>query len=259
MKAAYQQYVSDKSGVWSEASLRSESQRLNRYFDHIDGDAPRLWAAIQDLSGYSRVTYWTRVSNFWDWGIESAGFASPNPYAEFKKKNPRPFRGQYKRQPCNIPFDILMANIKKEENVALRNKMIQLLEGGLRITESHTLKDGEVLGKGGKVRKVYVPQIDGPMAGPDQYSSLLRACKKLGIKGPHKLRSARLSDMAAGGATMFDLMKFAGWSSPSVAQSYIEARDEKVQALAEKRRQQATTLMGKLKHWARGKILALVG
>ncbi len=258
MKNLYAEYVADKSGVWSEASKRSESQRLNRVMHLIDGDAAKLWAGLESYGGYSRVTYWARVTAFWDWGIAAEKLSPPNQYKEFKKKNPRLFRGQYKKQPCNIPFETLMAGIKLEKNEAVRNKMIQLLEGGLRITESHTLTNGEVIGKGGKRRKVYVPEIAGAMAGPAQYSAVLRACKKLGIKGPHKLRSARLSDMAATGATMFDLMKFAGWSSPSVAQSYIEARDENVQALAEKRRQQVSTTMGKLKQWARGKALALM-
>jgi hypothetical protein len=258
MKEFYGQYVEAKSGVWSESSRRSESQRLNRLWDSIDGDAPKLWDALKDYGAYSRTTYWTRVSNYWDWLIEAGHTQPPNPYAEFKKKNPRPFRGQYKKEPCNIPFETLMEKIQQERNEAVRNKMAQLLEGGLRWTESHTLADGEVIGKGGKRRRVYVPEVDGPLATPSQYSAVLRACKRLGIRGPHKLRSARLSDLADGGANLFELMKFAGWSSPTVAQSYIEARDEKVQALAEKRRKQTESLMGKLKYWARGKVLALV-
>jgi integrase len=248
MKELYQQYCESKANVWSDSSRRSESQRLNRLWPFIDGDAPKLWDALKDYGGYSRVTYWARVSAFWDWAIESGHLQAPNPYADFKKKNPRPFRGQYKKEPCTIPFEQLMDGIRKEKRPEIRNKMIQLLEGGLRWTESHTLSDGEVLGKGGKRRRVYVPESDGPLATPAQYSAVLRACKRLGIKGPHKLRSARLSDLADNGANLFELMKFAGWSNPAVAQSYIEARDEKVQALAEKRRNaKVSGVMGVLK------------
>lgn len=240
MKEKYQEYCQSKKNVWSSASFRSESMRLNKLLHLIDGDAPKLWEAMADYHPNARATYWMRVSAFWNWRIENGQLTEPNPYKVFREKNPRLFRGVYKKDPCTIPFDELMVRISKEPNVAIRNKMIQVLESGMRWTESTTFdkEKGEVVGKGGLVRKIYVPEIDGPIAGPEMYSSVLRACKRIGIKGPHKLRSARLTDMAESGANMFDLMKFAGWKSPAVAQSYIEARDERVKALAERRKNQ---------------------
>ena len=49
-KELYQAYVTDKAGVWSLASSRSEVVRLNKLLPHIDGDAPKLWAVLQDYA-----------------------------------------------------------------------------------------------------------------------------------------------------------------------------------------------------------------
>jgi integrase len=252
VKELYLEYVRSKQGVWSETSSHTEGYRLNRVFHLLDGNAQTLWDGLQDYGAYSRTTLWTRVSAFWDWAIKNGHTPAPNPYAEFRKANIRRFRNCYERKPCNEPFEEMLAKIERVPNEAVRNKLKQLLIGGLRIRESDTLQDGHVIGKGGKRRKVYVPEIDGPMTTIRQYSAVLRACKRhLGVT-PHKLRSCRMSDMADRGANLFELMKFAGWSNPGTAQSYIEARDEKIAKLAEMRK--VETLMGKLKSWARARV-----
>lgn len=250
------------STVWAESSVRSETQRLNKLWDEIDGDPTRLWLAVQRLAPYTRQTYIARVGAFWDWLIENGHQPPPNPYKTWKKKNKRVFMGAYVKRPCKIPFDELMRQIDLVPEERYRNKMKQLLIGGLRVTESDTLKDGEVLGKGNKRRRVYVPEL-GPMVTKKQYSGLLRRCHKyLGVT-PHKLRSARMTDMARRGLKMHDLMEFAGWASPGVAGSYIAANESLIKELAEQRekpqpiveelKKQAVALsvVGKLLGWAR--------
>jgi hypothetical protein len=55
----YTKYIADMAPGWTEASIRSESQRLNRLWEHIDGDANKLWTALQYHGRYSKTTYWT--------------------------------------------------------------------------------------------------------------------------------------------------------------------------------------------------------
>jgi integrase len=250
MRAAYEEYIADKSGVWSPASTRSEAQRLNSVLHLVDGDAPKLWEALKEYGSYSRTTLWTRVSAFWDWGIETKGFAEPNPYKKFREKNARAFRNAYQRNPCKQSYAEIMRKIVTIEDPVLRNTAKVLLVGGLRCCELWTIHDNNqyVIGKGSKKRKVYLPDPLGPIMTKSQYSALLRELKRFGLT-PHKLRHARMTDMVEKGATIFELKKFAGWSNIAVAESYVNARDERLQSLAEQRR--VDGIMAKLLEWAK--------
>ncbi len=235
MKQIYKDYIAYMAPKWSEASVRSESTRLNSLWHVIDGDPQKLWEALKDHGPYCRVTYWGRVSSFWDWRIKKTGLSGPNPYAEFRIENPRCFRGKYTQKPCERTVEELRADIERipDTHADIRDRLLLLLEGGLRKTESFTLTpDGYVLGKGGKTRKAYVTQHGRPMAGPKRYSTMLRICKEYTGVTPHKLRSARLTRVADNGGNMIELMKFAGWSSPGPAASYVNVREERIRKLA---------------------------
>jgi hypothetical protein len=240
MRELYQKYIADKAPAWSPASVRSESIRLNRVLDLIENtkEAPaRVWAALKDHGGYTRVTMWNRIVCFLDWAIEGEHLAAPNHFKVFRDKNPRAFQGQYIRKPSPFRFNEVQERIQRIQDEELRNKALQLFYGGLRFSESYTLTaDGYVTGKGNKIRKTYLPDAlkDAPMMEARRYRALLRQLKKVGISGPHKLRSARMMSLVDQGANPFQLKKFAGWASLATAESYIEARDEDLQRLAAK-------------------------
>lgn len=227
----YRKYIADMAPGWTTASIRSENTRLNRLWEVIDGDAGKLWAALSEHGRYSRATYWTRVSAFMDWCIENGHATGPNPYRVFRKKHKRNFLGAYERRPPKDTMEDAYRRILTIENAAIRNKCLQLLTAGLRWTESFTLEDGYVLGKGNKRRKVYPMPIAGPMAEKSQYGAVLRALKKIGISGPHKLRGIFLSDLVKRKIDSFELQKVAGWSSLATAQSYIHANDDRIAEL----------------------------
>ncbi len=249
----YQQYVAEMASTWAESSVRSESQRLNRVMHLIDGDATKLWEGLQQHGAYSRATLWTRVVAFWDWLIERGDRQPPNPYAVFRKKNKRCFSNVYVRKPCEVSYEDALSRIETIEAEDIRNTCKVLLGAGLRWMEPFTLtQDGYVTGKGGKVRKVYLPDVSGPLAERRRYSAVLRELKKLGLR-PHKLRSIKMTDMVEQGANPFELKKFAGWSSLSTAESYVNARDERIQELAERREVRTSSVVGKLLNWARSK------
>jgi integrase len=238
MREIYQQYIQDKSTAWSPASIRSESLRLNRILHLIENtkEAPsRLWDAMKPYGGYTRVTMWNRVVCFLDWAIENGHATAPNHFKIFRDRNPRAFQNQYIRKPSQLRFKEIVDALNRIPDEELRNKSFQLFYGGMRFSESYTLTpDGYVTGKGNKIRKVYLPEIAGPIAAKSRYRALLRQLKKVGITGPHKLRSARMMSLVDQGANPFQLKKFAGWASLATAESYIEARDEDLQKLAAK-------------------------
>ncbi len=235
MKDLYAEYIKDKAPTWSASSVRSESSRLNGRHELIDGNAARLWDSLKDLQPYARATYWTRVAAFYDWLIENGKRTSPNPYTVFRKRNTQCFRNAYVKRPCQVSMTDIKALLDKipDKYEDIRNKCKQLLAGGLRRTESYTLADGYVTGKGGKVRRAYVPEILGPMAEPSRYSTMLKVLKKYCGITPHKLRSIKLTTMARKPEIKSrDLQEFAGWSSISTAESYVNANHELIAKLA---------------------------
>jgi site-specific recombinase XerD len=243
MKTLYNEYIKEMSSTWSDSSTRSESTRLNKVLEYIDLTQPEdikkdkraavLWDALAEYNANARSTYWTRVVAFYDWCIENEKAKAPNPYRLFRKKNRRCFTNVYERKPCEKTFNEAYQAINKIEKVELRNRALLLLEGGLRHTESHTLKDSYVIGKGGKQRRVYCRPITGPCSTPSQYSSLLRAVKEVLGVGPHKLRSIFANELVRKGANAFELKKAMGWSNLATAESYISANDDTIKKMVE--------------------------
>ncbi len=223
----YPQYLKSMENVWSDSAYRSESCRLNRLWDYIDGNPQKLWDAMADYHPNARATYWTRVTTFYEWCIEEKLLPAPNPYRVWRKKNKRCFQNVYQRRPCKIPYEEAKAKLLCISNEAHRNKALQLLEGGLRFSESFTLKDSFVIGKGNKPRRVYCREIAGPCITPSQYSSFLRTIKGVLGVGPHKLRSIMLSTYYKKTRDPKKLKDLAGWASYGPTDSYVaEFNDE---------------------------------
>ncbi len=233
MEALFKEYVQAMEFSWADSSKRSESNRLNGRYHLIDGDPHKFWESLKELQPYTRTTYWTRLTSFYQWCIENGKVEGPNPYQAFRNKYKKFFKNTYVKRPCKMTYQeakTIILNLPPEYT-DIKNRLLLLLEGALRRTESHTLTDdGYVMGKGGKTRKVYVPKIEGPMSEESRYSTMLRILKPFGIT-PHKLRSIRLTKAAEDGASMAELVEIAGWSGPGPALSYIAARDGKISKL----------------------------
>lgn len=249
MRVLYQEYVQAKASAWSATSSHSEAYRLNRVLDLIDGDPLKLLQGLADreYGSYTKQTIWTRVMAFWEWGIANGKLQEPNPYKEYRKKNPRMFRGAYKRKPCKQTFDDIMVKLKTIPDPVMQNTAIVQMTGGLRFCELFTIHDGQVIGKGNKIRKVYLPNPIGPLIDRKQYSAYLRQLKTFGLT-THHLRHARATHFSESGASVFELRKFMGWSDIKVAESYVNARDERIQMLAKIRTEtKVLGVMGVLK------------
>lgn len=231
MKEIYGKYIEAKKIGWSQASINSESIRLNKVMHVIDGDATKLWTELDArYSRHTRVTVFNRVSCFFDWAIKKQHLAGPNPYAAFREENPRCFQNFYVRKPADMTFLDTKQRIEQIPDMIPRRKCMQLLTTGMRWTESGTLTpDGFVTGKGNKIRQVY-PMVGYAEVIDADYRCVLRWLKKVGIKGPHMLRKIFLTECVRRKMDPFDLQDTAGWASLNTAQSYIAANKENIRA-----------------------------
>lgn len=221
-----EQYLADRRLAWAPSTQRSERHRLMAVAEHLDGNPETLWAALADLKPYARATAWTRVTDFWDWAItEGKVAAAANRYQQFRKKNALQFKNAYTRQVPSINYEEAEARCQQLP-AASRDKALQLLRGGLRFAESATLRDGAVVGKGGKQRRVYVDAVEFNQT----YETFRQHLAVVGLK-PHTLRKLFASKLVAEGANEFDLLQIMGWSSLTTASSYVKTEAPRLAAL----------------------------
>jgi integrase len=212
-------YIESKAGSWELTTAKSETSRLLTLLPFIDGNPETLWTALAAQKPYSRVTAWTRVSSFYDFCMKEGLVSRPNPYVEWRRLNAKRFKNAYTRTPPTMSLDEARERIARIEDEGMRNRAILLLSGGLRFTESATLKGGTVMGKGAKLREVHVQVPSGPMFdGP--YHQFHYALKKVGLK-PHLLRKLAATALVAQGIDQYDLMEAMGWVSIETARSYV--------------------------------------
>lgn len=213
------QYIQTKKNAWAESTQRSERHRLlaiiqacpTFYYSPED-----LWEAIQDRGAYTRCTMWTRAVTFAEFLGEG--------YKELKQwrlDNAKQFKNNYQRNTPEITYGEAKRRILSIPDTGIRSKCLQLLQGGLRYSESLTLSDGRVRGKGGKVRRVYAE----PVQTEPGYNAVYKALKEIGMT-PHMLRKIKATHVAKSGARPEQLCKLFGWNDFNTAQSYIDAGSE---------------------------------
>lgn len=210
------EYIKSKANAWSDSTKTSEYWRLQRFPQNLDEDPQMVWGLLQDLSPYSRKTSWIRLCSFYDWLIEKGYKLGPNKFRQWMKDNARQFKYVYETKTPEIDYQQAKEAIIKIPSEAIRKKCYQLLEGGLRYSES-TKIDGDVcIGKGGKQRTVFVKAVKEQPS----YKSVYKALKKIGLK-PHDLRKIKATYVARKGASVEDLCRIFGWSSLNTAINYL--------------------------------------
>jgi integrase len=220
MKNLIKQYVDSNKLSWSPTTQKSELARLMALAPQLDGDPETLWAALQVYKPYTRITTWTRVVAFWDWCGKKS-----NPYRQWRKTHSRLFKNAYTKERLDITYEEAEKRIETIMDQRIRNTAIDILKSAQRSSEAltHRAPDGMVIGKGNKRRPDFRPELSGPSYdGP--YITFYRALKKVGLK-PHTLRKLALTRLVDKGATAYDLMEVAGWSSVQTASSYIQPKN----------------------------------
>lgn len=229
-------YIEAHKLSWAESTLKSEKARLNALKDllqpsSIQEDPNALWQALKDrkMSAYTRVITWTRVSHFYYWCLSEGYLKGSNVYADFRKKNARLFKYTYKRQLPNISFSEARVKILQINNKSIREKALEFLSTGMRWNEQFSYQNGEVIGKGSKIRKIFLPKKSIGKC-ERSYSTFRRELQKINLK-PHMLRKICLSRLVELGASPFELCEIAGWSNLNTASSYIKVSEIKLKNL----------------------------
>lgn len=213
-------YLQDMELAWAPTTSRCRALLLRSLLGVLDGNPASLWAELsrRGMKPYSRVTTWAAVTAFWQWLLDNSHMAGENPYAAFRRKNARQFKDKYVRQTCKLSYEEMLRRIESIPHPGARAYLVELLRGGLRVSELPTLENGWVTGKGGKRREVFAsrPEVDLDVS----YRTLLRHAKAVGFK-THDCRKVFLTTLAEEGAPLFELMEAAGWADPGSARSYI--------------------------------------
>lgn len=223
-----EQYIESKRLAWAPSTLRSEKHRLSAFADAMDGTPLNLWNKLDYMKPYSRLTAWTRATEYWQFLIDGGHRNGPNPYKQFRETNARLFRNCYTVKTPLITFNEAAALIQGSLKGDVKAISLQLLYTGMRISERRTLDNGIVRGKGSKTRSVYSTIGDARTDTSD--STLRRALASIGLK-PHDLRKLFLTRMVERGANPYELCQLAGWSSINTAASYIQVNQNRLKEL----------------------------
>lgn len=218
------QYMAANANKWAPATLKSERARLIKLLPILNGRPEVLWQYTSaHLAPYSAHTTWIRAAAFYQWladnnqvVVETGGI-----YSRWMDTNRRLFKNTYRKETIPMTYDEAVRAVASLPDASIRRRAMEILGGSLRYCESgQPLGRDFVIGKGGKERPDFRPLVEGPDY-TGSYSTFWRALKSVGLK-PHSLRKLALTKMVSNGATLFDLMQVAGWSSPTTAASYVQ-------------------------------------
>jgi hypothetical protein len=216
MKDFINEYLQSKQGSWADSTLRSEKARLQNV--PLDGNPTNLYKHLQSLKPYTRCTTWTRVADFWQWMMDRGHRMGPNPYTSFRQSNSKQFKNAYTREVLDVTYEGALEAIRTLRP-EFAQKAMELISSAQRWCECNQTGN-IVVGKGGKIRQNL---NESGTSFAHSYTTFYRELKKVGLK-PHTLRKLALTRAVQNGATEFDLMAIAGWSSIGPASSYIQPR-----------------------------------
>jgi site-specific recombinase XerD len=219
-------YINHNRNNWSEACLTAESSRLAVVAGHLDNTPEDLYEYLNNnYAPYTVQTIWTRVTSFYDFLLSQQLInSSSNPYKTFREMNRNLFKNLYVRKELNLTFEDALSKIESMTNKDARDHAKRLLFSGMRFTESLTLKDGWIVGKGDKRRKVFLPE-DLYGVYPSSYRTFSRHLKKVGLSA-HMLRKLAATKFVEVGYKEAELLNIMGWSSITTAQYYLQPKDD---------------------------------
>ncbi len=218
MKTLIDSYIKSNVLAWSTTTQTTARASLNAVASAMDGNPLTLWNEIQNRKPYTRQTIWIRVSLFWGWCNPKAD----NPYVAWRKANAMAFKNAYTKERIEITYEEAKVRISAIADLAIQKRALEILGSGQRYAES-CQSGAEILGKGSKPRPNFRPELAGPPF-DQSYHTFYRALRQVGLK-PHTLRKLALTRMVDKGATVYDIMEVAGWSSIQTASSYIQPKE----------------------------------
>lgn len=226
------EYIASHSPAWSATTQRGERARLNAVLVDPSGSSPmdktpeEMWGHLLavGMAPYSRLTTWVRLSHFYDWLLAKGYRTGVNGFKAFRQANPKFFKNVYVKKHPKINLRTAKLLIGQLQEPYRQIASFMLLTG-CRFSEVATYKDGFVLGKGNKQRRVY--NVDTAVEVNVSHWDFWKALSQVGLK-PHDLRKISLSELVRNDINAFELKAVAGWSSLQTAESYIAVNEEKI-------------------------------
>lgn len=224
MKHLIDAYLEDHESAWAASTWKSERSRLRVIAPHLDMTPKDLHKFLekQGKKPYTIKTIFIRLSDMEKWAKIEPKFK------DYLEKHQNKFKHVYQKEELDVTFEDALRKINEIADNDCRAHALSLLHTGSRLSESYRVCNGSVVGKGGKVRKIY-GKIDTTVP----KSTLSRKLRAVSLK-PHTLRKLCATRLAQMGATPADLCKVFGWSDIKTAYQYLQAReDSKLESLME--------------------------
>lgn len=223
----YCKYLEYHEFAWTKATYNSEKSKVKTLVDliRIVGlSGNELYKALKQegYKPYSIKALMQRAGALYEFGLNHKIVPyGVNPFSDFLKRNAQLFRNSYQPVKVGMDFDDAQTKINAIQDINMKKFCMALLHSGLRIQESYKVnyKDSTVIGKGGKLRKVYF-KYDGEIPPPSQYA-VRATLTSLGLK-PHDLRKLLATRLARHGLTHRDIMEVMGWNSIETASKYFQ-------------------------------------
>lgn len=225
-------YIANRAKVdeWAESTQKSERYRLRALESLSLLTTPdELWSSLtkdKGLKPYAAKTAMIRAGDFLEYLMGKGVVAKmdANPIRAWMRNPPKSFRTAYKPKTVMMTFEEAKERIHTIEDDGIRQKALQLLATGMRVTESDNVDDeGCVVGKNGEAREVRMAKRYTAEKYDKHRATLWRHLKKVGLT-PHMLRKICATKYAQMGCQEADLMKLMGWKTSSMATIYVQAQ-----------------------------------
>ena len=230
MQSLIESYVRSKQNAWSPATQRSERYRLAGLTEEHLKEPTKLYEFLtkeRNLKPYAVRTAFVRVGELLKYAMDEGLLPhGPNKVKDYMQAHAQQFKHSYRKKEVDLSFEAAVERIKKIADKESQKKAIQLLYAGMRWGESNTLKDGQVIAKGGGTRDVPLAQGMEELDYKKDYSTFYRHLKKVGLT-PHALRKLCATKAVELGADVADLMKLFGWTNSNTAMKYVQAQKTK--------------------------------
>lgn len=211
-------YILSKKYAWSETTQRSEKARLLANLDLINKGPAALYEESK-LKPYTLKTLFIRAGE-----LQSFIGDTSNSFKRYLKANALMFKNSYVRVKVPVTYEEARSQLAKLKDPKIKKVAVAILNSGLRASEAINYDgSGEVLGKGAKMRDVFVEE--NLKAEGVTYTKLYRALKPLGLK-PHDLRKLAATKLAGSGLREADLMAVFGWTSLQTASYYLQSKQK---------------------------------
>lgn len=228
MKTLIASYLQSKAQAWSPTTLKTVATKLAMVDPaYLPSDPASCHADLvrQGYGAYTIKQVMLLAAQACKHGVLSGEIAHET-YTQFMHDRKRLFNDAYAPKRVPATFDDTLEKIKTKLPERSRAFALGLIASGLRISEAANVTvDGQVVGKGNKVRSV--PNADMVTSAPVGVCMMTfrRDLKNATGLTPHQLRKLAATMMVKFGAREADLCAMMGWSSFQTASIYLQAEN----------------------------------